>query len=142
MLLAVCVALDGGCQPRLAPQPPEQARYAIAVHGGAGLEPEKLTADEKKEYHASLKKAIEVGRKILANGGTALDAVEQTVRALEDDPLYNAGVGAVFNAEGKHELDASIMDGSTGLGGGVAGRSYSENLKRQPKCKRTVWGTS
>ena len=56
-----------------------------------------------------------------------MDAVEQTVHALEDDPLYNAGVGAVFNAEGKHELDASIMDGSTGLGGGVAAVTTVKN---------------
>jgi len=125
--LAVCLAFGMGCQSLLAQQSPQPAKFAIVLHGGAGLEPEKLTAAEKDEYRASLKKALEVGRKILANRGTALDAVEQTIRALEDDPLYNAGVGAVFNAEGKHELDASIMDGSTGLGGGVAGLTTVKN---------------
>jgi beta-aspartyl-peptidase (threonine type) len=105
----------------------EKIEFAIALHGGAGIEPEKLSEEKKKEYLESLAKALEVGRKILAGGGTALDAVEETIRALEDDPLYNAGLGAVFNAEGKHELDASIMDGMTGGAGAVGSVTTVKN---------------
>jgi len=95
--------------------------YAIAIHGGAGIEPDRLTEEQKQKYLDSLAATLEVGRKILADGGTSLDAVEQTIRLLEDDPLFNAGRGAVFNSVGGHELDASIMDGSAIQGGGVAG---------------------
>jgi beta-aspartyl-peptidase (threonine type) len=105
----------------------ETIEFAIALHGGAGIEPDKLTEESKKGYRESLGKALETGRKILAEGGTALDAVEETIRVLEDDPLYNAGRGAVFNSEGKHELDASIMDGRTGGAGAVGGVTTVKN---------------
>jgi L-asparaginase / beta-aspartyl-peptidase len=91
-------------------------RFAIALHGGAGRSP----ADESKAVEASLAKALEMGVEILKKDGTSLDAVEQVIRFLEDDPLFNAGKGAVFNSAGTHELDASIMDGRTLGGGGVA----------------------
>lgn len=96
-----------------------RAEFAIAIHGGAGDELNEITPAEQEAHRASLAKALETGRKILADRGKAIDAVEQTIRVLEDDPLFNAGRGAVFNAEGKHELDASIMDGATGQGGAV-----------------------
>lgn len=105
----------------------DKIEFAIAIHGGAGLDPDPVTDEQKAAYHDSLRRALEVGRKILADGGTALDAVEQTIRVLEDDPLYNAGRGAVFNREGRHELDASIMDGKTGGAGGVAGLTTVKN---------------
>ena len=105
----------------------EKVTYALAIHGGAGIEPDTLTADEQAAHEKSLKTALEVGRKILADGGTALDAVEQTIRLLEDDPLFNAGRGAVFNSAGQHELDASIMDGSTKACGAVAGVKTIKN---------------
>jgi beta-aspartyl-peptidase (threonine type) len=115
----------------LASVPPAAAadkiEFAIALHGGAGLEPDKLTTARQQEYRESLAKALEVGRKILAGGGTAIDAVEETIRTLEDDPLYNAGRGAVFNSEGGHELDASIMDGRTGEAGAVASVTTVKN---------------
>lgn len=101
--------------------------FALALHGGAGLDLAKLGLAEKEDYRASLQQALEIGRQVLVAGGTALDAVEQTVRALEDDPLYNAGRGSVFNSEGQHELDASIMDGASGLGGAVAGVTTVKN---------------
>lgn len=110
-----------------ADQPMKKPEFAIAIHGGAGAEPDRLTDEQKQKYRDSLAAALEVGRKILAEGGTSLDAVEQTVRALEDDPLFNAGRGAVFNAAGGHELDASIMDGSNLAGGGVAGVTTVKN---------------
>lgn len=101
--------------------------FAIAIHGGAGIEPDRIPAEERRQVEESLGKALEVGRKLLAGGGTSLDAVEQTIRALEDDPLFNAGRGAVFNSAGMHELDASIMDGATHKGGGVAGLMTVKN---------------
>lgn len=96
-----------------------KVEFAIALHGGAGAKPLELTAEGRKELEAGLTKALEAGRKILAGGGTALDAVEATVRVLEDDPQFNAGKGAIFNTAGGHELDASIMDGSNKKCGGV-----------------------
>src|SRR5262249_45375618 len=75
---------------------------------------------EAKAVEESLGKALDVGVEVLNGGGTSLDAVEKVIRFLEDDPLFNAGRGAVFNAAGTHELDASIMDGRTLGGGGVA----------------------
>jgi beta-aspartyl-peptidase (threonine type) len=92
-------------------------KFAIALHGGAGQSPKEDTA---KAVEASLGKALDIGVGILKQGGTSLDAVEQIIRYLEDDPLFNAGRGAVFNAAGQHELDASIMDGKTLGCGGVA----------------------
>lgn len=98
-----------------------RVEFAIAIHGGAGVEPDKLSAEQKREHQRALTRALTVGRDILAKGGSALDAVEQTIRVLEDEPLYNAGRGAVFNSVGKHELDAAIMDGRNRATGAVAG---------------------
>lgn len=94
----------------------------IAIHGGAGtLAPEDLTPERAEEFHAALEAALEAGWKVLDAQGTALDAVEQAVRSLEDCPLFNAGRGAVFNAAGEIELDACIMDGTTLAAGAVTG---------------------
>lgn len=96
--------------------------WAIVIHGGAGtITREKMTPDLDKEYRAALAEALKKGKKILSEGGTSLDAVEQTIRIMEDNPLFNAGKGAVFNHDGKNELDASIMDGSNLAAGAVAG---------------------
>jgi L-asparaginase / beta-aspartyl-peptidase len=95
-------------------------KFAIILHGGAGSGSEKLTADEKRQKEESLGQALDIGVKILQEGGSSLDAVEQVIRFLEDDPQFNAGKGAVFNAAGGHELDASIMDGRTKACGAVA----------------------
>src|SRR5437660_1177788 len=91
-------------------------RFAIALHGGAGKSP----TDQTAAVETSLAKALDKGVAVLEKNGTSLDAVEQVIRFLEDDPLFNAGKGAVFNAAGQHELDASIMDGKTLGCGGVA----------------------
>jgi len=98
----------------------KRQRFAIAIHGGAGKSPEKMTADEIKAVEAALEKALAIGVKILEGGGPSLDAVESVIRFLEDDPHFNAGKGAVFNNAGGHELDASIMDGRTKACGAVA----------------------
>lgn len=108
------------------PLEPEK-RYSIAIHGGAGLDPAKLTAVDRQDQEKALRRALAVGKKILAEGGSALDAVEKTIRDLEDEPLYNAGRGAVFNSVGKHELDAAIVDGSNHKAGAVAGLATVKN---------------
>lgn len=97
-------------------------RWAIVVHGGAGVI-ERKTMDAKTEaaYRASLAQAIDAGAKVLDQGGASIDAVEAVIKILEDDPLFNAGRGAVFTAEGKNELDAAIMDGATLKAGAIAG---------------------
>ena len=81
---------------------------------------EKMDSATDAEYRASLSAALNIGKKILSEGGTAMDAVEQTIRTMEDNPLFNAGKGAVFNHDGKNELDAAFMDGSTLAAGSVA----------------------
>jgi L-asparaginase / beta-aspartyl-peptidase len=103
------------------------SNFSIAIHGGAGVEPEKLSQSEKQAHYAALERALNRGRDILANGGTAMDAVEQTIRILEDEPLYNAGHGAVFNSIGQHELDAAIVDGKTHEAGAVAAVTTVKN---------------
>jgi beta-aspartyl-peptidase (threonine type) len=96
-------------------------RWSLAIHGGAGTIPKDIPASERDAYLASLRQALEIGRDVLAGGGTSLDAVEKVVRFLEDDPLFNAGKGAVFTHDGTHELDAAIMDGRDLSCGSVAG---------------------
>jgi beta-aspartyl-peptidase (threonine type) len=99
----------------------DEARWALAVHGGAGTVPEAgLDADEEAAVRAALTAALQAGARALAAGAASLDVVEQAVCALEDSPLFNAGKGAVFNARGEHELEASIMDGRTLKAGAVA----------------------
>lgn len=104
------------------------ATWAIVVHGGAGyMNPENFPADKEKEYKLHLEKALLAGGKILENGGASLDAVETAIRILEDDSMFNAGRGAVFNANGVNELDASIMDGNTLKAGAVANVTTIKN---------------
>lgn len=95
---------------------------SIAIHGGAGTQPaavmEPAAADA---YHLGLRGALAAGWAVLTAGGPALDAVTAAVMVLEDDPLFNAGRGAVFNADGKLEMDAAIMDGRNREAGAVAG---------------------
>jgi beta-aspartyl-peptidase (threonine type) len=102
---------------------PEGAlRWSIVVHGGAGIiERASLTPELETQYHAALDRALRTGGAILERGGSSVDAVESVVQQMEDDPLFNAGRGAVFTAEGRNELDASIMDGRTRAAGAVAG---------------------
>jgi beta-aspartyl-peptidase (threonine type) len=102
--------------------------WAIVIHGGAGvITREKMTPGMDKEYRAALAEAMNTGKKILAEGGSALDAVEKSIRVMEDNPLFNAGKGAVFTHEGRNELDAAIMDGSNLAAGSVAGVTDIKN---------------
>jgi beta-aspartyl-peptidase (threonine type) len=103
-------------------------KWAIVMHGGAGvIERKSMTAERDKAYRAGLDKAIGAAAKVLDADGTAVDAVEAGLRVLEDDPLFNAGKGAVFTAAGKNELDAAIMDGKTMGAGAVAGVTRTKN---------------
>lgn len=97
-------------------------QWSMAIHGGAGIiERGQMDAATEQAYRDALTAAAEAGAVTLRGGGSALDAVETVIRRMEDDPLFNAGRGAVFSAEGKNELDASIMDGATLKAGAVAG---------------------
>lgn len=93
----------------------------IAIHGGAGtLRKADMTASRAALFREALGEALQAGNTVLQKGGTALDAVTATVVAMEDSPLFNAGRGAVYNADARHELDAAIMDGATLRAGAVA----------------------
>lgn len=94
---------------------------ALVVHGGAGaLRREEMPAELEAAYRSALTEALEIGYATLEEGESALDAVERTLRYLEDSPLFNAGKGAVFTRDGRNELDASIMAGDSRQAGAVA----------------------
>ncbi len=103
-------------------------KYSIAIHGGAGaMSKGKLTAQQELEIETILKKITDDGLKQLSEGATALDVVQSAVKALEDCPWFNAGKGSVFNNQGTHEMDASIMCGKTQEAGAVSGIRFSPN---------------
>lgn len=96
--------------------------FVLAIHGGAGvILPEAMTRKTEYALRSGLRTSLRAGRRVLQAGGTALDAVTNAVVALEDDPLFNAGRGAVFATNGQHEMDAAVMDGRTRMAGAVAG---------------------
>lgn len=95
--------------------------YSLVIHGGAGtLVKGLMTAELEAEYKAALQEALNGGYVMLENGGSAMDAVETSVKLLEDTPLFNAGKGAVFTNQGTHEMDSAIMDGSNLKAGAVS----------------------
>ncbi|MGB5289648.1 MAG: isoaspartyl peptidase/L-asparaginase [Ignavibacteriaceae bacterium] len=102
-------------------------KYTIVIHGGAGSMDPNMEESLKQAYLSSLTDALNIGRDILEKGGLSLNAVEQVVRFLEDDSLFNAGRGAVFTSEAKNELDASIMDGRDLSAGAVTGVTIIKN---------------
>ena len=105
-----------------------KAPLTLVIHGGAGaLAPGKYTVEEEAAYKAALEGALAAGYEVLERGGPALDAVEAAIAPLEDSPLFNAGKGAVFTADGRNELDASIMDGANLKAGAVAGVTRVKN---------------
>ncbi|HYC76424.1 MAG TPA: isoaspartyl peptidase/L-asparaginase, partial [Planctomycetota bacterium] len=103
--------------PHVEPPPPG---WAVALHGGAGTMPRDMAEDEKGRYLAALGAALDDAAARLAGGAAAVDVVEAVIRRMEDDPLFNAGRGAVYTKAGTHELDASIMTGDLRCGA-VAG---------------------
>ena len=111
-------------------------KLALAVHGGAGtILKSALTPELEREYRAGLENALTTGWSVLEAGGSSLEAVEAAVVCLEDFPLFNAGRGSVFTHEGKNEMDAAIMDGSTLRAGAVA---FVRNVKNPIKLARLV----
>jgi L-asparaginase / beta-aspartyl-peptidase len=116
MLMTAC-STEGG----MAQRPEAKPQWTLAIHGGAGvMRRAEMTPEMDAAYRAGLNDALDAGSKVLAAGGTSLDAVEAAVRVLEDNPNFNAGKGAVLTREGVAELDASIMDGATRKAGAVA----------------------
>lgn len=110
------------------PSPDTEQSWSLVIHGGAGqMAPGMLTDAQDAAARIGLGRALDAGAAVLKAGGSALDAVEASVRALEDDPAFNAGRGAVFTYEGRNELDAAIMDGRTRNAGAVAGVTETKN---------------
>jgi len=115
------------------PDPSEKSEenastFGIVIHGGAGtILKENMSDSLEDAYKAKLEEAIRVGHDILANGGSAMEAVTKTINVMEDSPLFNAGKGAVFTHEETNELDASVMDGATLNAGAVAGVTRIKN---------------
>ena len=100
----------------------DSPRWSLAIHGGAGvIERDSLTPQQDAAYRAALQRALDAGSAVLRSGGAAMDAVQAAIQVMEDDPLFNAGRGAVFTAEGRNELDAAVMDGTDLTAGAVAG---------------------
>lgn len=96
--------------------------WKLVVHGGAGIiERSRIPPEQDRAFRAGLDRALAAGEAILSGGGRSIDAVEAAIRALEDDPNFNAGRGAVFTYDGRNELDAAIMDGSDRSAGAVTG---------------------
>ena len=105
-----------------------EKRIALVIHGGAGtISPEEMTPAIERDLRAGLQRSLDAGRAILENGGSSLDAVTASVRVLEDDPLFNAGRGAVFTSAGTHEMDAATMDGRTLRAGAVGAVAHVRN---------------
>ena len=104
------------------PPDPEPFEYALVLHGGAGnMNFESVPEPYQEIFKHALDSALQLGLDVLKEDGTSIDAVEAVIRCLEDNPLFNAGKGAVFNSEGNNELDASIMSGRDLNAGAVAG---------------------
>ena len=126
------------CAPSVSvlPMNPETKPYALVIHGGAGvIERDQLSAAEEQAIRADLEAALDAGNAVLVAGGSALDAAQAAVVALEESPRFNAGKGSVYNAEGRHELDASVMEGHTRRAGAVAG---VETIRNPVKLARAV----
>jgi L-asparaginase / beta-aspartyl-peptidase len=106
----------------------EAGPITLVIHGGAGtIKRENMTPERETAYREGLNQALEAGYAVLESGGASLDAVIAAIKVMEDNPLFNAGKGAVFTNEGKNELDASIMDGSNLMAGAVAGVTTIKN---------------
>ncbi len=115
-------------------------RFKLVIHGGAGtILKSNMTPEREAAYRAALTQALQTGHAVLKNGGSSLDAIEATIKVLEDSPLFNAGKGAVFTSEGTNELDAAIMDGATLKAGAIAG---VKRIKNPISLARLVMGKS
>ncbi len=134
-LMVVATTISGataaqqvGSEAAVAPAGTGTHRWALVLHGGAGvIERDSMKPEAEKQYRAGLEAALRAAAKVLDSGGSSVDAVEAGIRLLEDDPMFNAGKGAVFTADGKNELDAAIMNGATMEAGAVAGVTRTRN---------------
>ncbi|HZV68267.1 MAG TPA: isoaspartyl peptidase/L-asparaginase [Saprospiraceae bacterium] len=123
----ILLIIHSSCQPMNKPSQ-ERPEYALVIHGGAGvITRNSMDSITEKSYRDALDFALTTGEKILSAGGTSMDAVEAVVASLEDNPLFNAGKGAVFNYDGKNEMDASIMNGIDLTAGAVGGVRHIRN---------------
>ena len=115
--------------------------YGLVIHGGAGtITRENMSTEKEAEYISKLTAALKTGYAILESGGSSIDAVEATIKVMEDSPLFNAGKGAVFTGAGTNELDASIMDGATLQAGAVAGVKTVKNpISAARKVMEETW---
>lgn len=130
LLSGFCLLMVTGCTTigaNTGTEPVEPLQWSIVIHGGAGvITRENMSAEREAAYLKSISESLDMGEELLGNGANALDVVEQVIRTLEDDPLYNAGRGAVLTETGAFSLDASIMDGDTLDAGAVAGLSTTQ----------------
>lgn len=134
----VIVLLLCGCNEKsiVKNQTVEKPEYAIVIHGGAGtILKENMSEEMEMAYRTAMNDALDIGEKVLINGGSSIDAVEQTIRFMEDSPLFNAGKGAVFTHEGRNEMDASFMYGKDQNAGAVGGVT---NIKHPISAARAV----
>jgi beta-aspartyl-peptidase (threonine type) len=114
-VLCICASLAQGQAPAAA------HKWAVVLHGGAGvIARDSMTPQAEADYRAGIKEALAAAGGVLDKGGSSLDAVEAAIKLLEDNPMFNAGRGAVFAADGTNQLDAAIMDGGTMMAGAVA----------------------
>ncbi|MCB9284108.1 MAG: isoaspartyl peptidase/L-asparaginase [Lewinellaceae bacterium] len=142
LLCSLCILTALQCREAVSSDPHGKAappsstpEYALAIHGGAGtILKENMTPEMEAAYRQALDEALTIGEAILKNGGTAMDAVEQTIIFMEDSPLFNAGKGAVLTYDGHAELDASFMDGATQNAGAVGGVRIVRNPIRAARA--------
>lgn len=128
VLLLALAAMTASAESQIPPLPDEAPRTALVIHAGAGvIERSALSAQDEAAVRRDLDRALDAGNAILKRGGSALDAVTAAVVVLEESPWFNAGKGAVFTADGTHELDAAIMEGHTRRAGAVAGVTTVRN---------------
>jgi beta-aspartyl-peptidase (threonine type) len=124
----IVIILLLAAMPVAAQKPAASSPIRLVIHGGAGtITRASMTPDLEKQYRAALEQALRAGHAVLTKGGSSIDAVETTVRVMEDSPLFNAGKGAVFTHDGRNEMDASIMDGRTKRAGAVGAVSIIRN---------------
>ena len=105
----------------------QEPRWGLVIHTGAGAFTLAGLAERREPMRAAMTEALTAGHRVLAQGGTSLDAVQAAIVMLEDSPLFNAGKGAVFTHEGTNELDSSIMDGASHRAGAIAGVKRIKN---------------
>lgn len=123
-----CAPAPAPSSPAAGPASSPRIEWGLVMHGGAGtISPEDMTAETERAYRATMEQALRAGHAVLRDGGGTLDAVVAAIVILEDSPLFNAGRGAVFTAEGTNSHDASIMFGPTLEAGAVAGVGIVKN---------------